>query len=297
MRSNATTTLFIGIWLSLVSQAVAFQSDYISVKAEGNGPDLIMIHGFACSPEVWSGLAREIGPEFRLHFVTVAGFAGSTAPKEEPASYLKTLRDEIARYIDAEELEKVTLIGHSMGGLTSLLVASKESPKVAKVIVVDALPFFSLIFNPLATTEQVLPQAKAFENQLIGLDDGQFEQQAKSSVSILTKSDEKKELLLKWSKESDRKVYAKYLREIMAYDARPELKTIACAVTVLYAHDRAMGVPEAQLKLIYTNAYATLQTVSIKSVPGSFHFIMWDQPKDFYRMVKEVLVPVSAPQP
>ena len=243
-----------------------------------------------------ASLAKEIGPEFRLHFVAVAGIAGSAAPKVDPQSYLKTLRDEIARYIDEEKLKQPTLIGHSMGGLTSLLVASKEGPKVGQVIVVDALPFFCLIFNPFATTEQILPQAKALEKQIAGLDDQKFEQQVKSSVSILTKSDEKKELLLKWSKESDRKLYAKYLREIMAYDARPELKEITCSVTVLYAYDGAMGVPEAQLKLLYSAAYANLKTVSLKSVPGSFHFIMWDQPKDFYRALNEVLVPVSAPQ-
>jgi pimeloyl-ACP methyl ester carboxylesterase len=297
MRRSVITTLLIGIWLSATGQAVAFESEYISVKADGNGPDLILVHGFACSPEVWSGLAKELGPEFRLHFVTIAGFAGSAAPRVAQESYLKTVRDEIVRYIDAEKLKKPTLIGHSMGGLTSLLVASKEGPKVGRVIVVDALPFFGLMFNPLATTEQMLPQAKALEQRMAGLDDQQFERQAKASVSILTKSAEKKELLLKWSKQSDRKVYVKYLGELMAYDARPELKTITCPVTVLYAYDEAMGVPEAQLKRLYATAYADLKTVNINSVPGSFHFIMWDQPQDFYRAVKEVLVPVSAPQP
>jgi len=44
MRRNVTITLFIGIWLSVVGQAVAFQSDYISVKAEGNGPDLMLVN-------------------------------------------------------------------------------------------------------------------------------------------------------------------------------------------------------------------------------------------------------------
>lgn len=296
MRRNLVIALLIGIWFSVAGhQASAFESDYISVKAEGKGSDVILVHGFACSPQVWSGLAKEIGSEFRLHFVTIAGFAGSAAPRADSGSYLKSIRDEIVRYMDVEELEKPTLIGHSMGGLTSLLVASKESSKVGKVIVVDALPFFSLIFNPLAITEQILPQAKALEKQLAGLDDQEFERQARSSVRILTKSDEKKELLLKWSKQSDRKVYAKYLGELMTYDARPELKTIRCPVTVLYAYDEAMGVPEAQLKRLYSTAYADLKTANIKSVLGSFHFVMWDQPKDFYRAVKEVLV--SAPQP
>jgi len=43
MRRNVIITLFIGIWLSVVGQAVAFQSDYISVKAEGNGPDRMLV--------------------------------------------------------------------------------------------------------------------------------------------------------------------------------------------------------------------------------------------------------------
>jgi pimeloyl-ACP methyl ester carboxylesterase len=286
--------LLLAICLLLSGRAMAFESDYLSVKVDGNGPDLILIHGFACSPEVWSGLAKEIGSGFRLHFVTISGFAGSAAPKAGPESYLKTIRDEIARYIETERLNKPILIGHSMGGLVSLLVASHPGPKVSKVIVVDSLPFFSLIFNPFATTELVLPQAQAMEKQIAALDDESFARQAKSSASILTKSDEKKDLIVSWSKASDRKVYARYFRELMAYDARPELKTITCPVTVLQAYDEAMHIPEAQLKQLYATAYADLKTVSIKPVPGSFHFIMWDQPKGFNEAVKEALGSPSA---
>lgn len=271
--------MLLATWLLLMGRAAAFESDYLSVKVEGNGPDLILIHGFACSPEVWSGLAKEIGPHHRLHLVQVAGFAGSPAPKVAPESYLKTIRDEITRYIDAEKLNKPILIGHSMGGLISLLVASNAESKVSNVIVVDALPFFGLMFNPLATSEQVLPQAMAIEKQMAGLDDASFEQRAKSTASIFTKSDEKKELLLQWSKACDRKLYATYLREILACDARPELKTITCPVTILYAYDEAMRIPETQLKNLYSTAYTDLKTANIKPVPNSLHFIMWDQPK------------------
>lgn len=287
--------LLLATCLLLSGRAMAFESEYISVKVEGTGPDLILIHGFACSPEVWSGLAKEIGPGFRLHSVTISGFAGSPVPKTNPESYVKTIRDEIARYIDTEKLNKPILIGHSMGGLVSLLVASDPDPKVSKVIVVDSLPFFSLLFNPAATTEMVLPRAQATETQIASLDDEGFARQVKSSAAILTKSDEKKDLLLNWAKTSDRKLYAKYFRELMAYDARPEIKTITCPVTVLQAYDEAMRIPEAQLKQVYTNAYADLKTVSIKPIPGSLHFIMWDQPKAFNEAVKEILGAPKAP--
>ena len=287
--------MLLATWLLSTGRATAFESDYLSVKVEGNGPDFILIHGFACSPEVWSGLAKEIGSGLRLHSVSISGFAGSAAPKVEPESYLKTIRDEIVRYIGTAKLNNPILIGHSMGGLISLLVASNAGPKVNKVIVVDALPFVSLLFSPIATTEQVLPQAKLMELQMAGLDDESFERQAKLTISAMTKSDEKKELVLKWSKASDRKLYARCFRELMAYDARPELKTITCPVVVLHAYDPAMRIPETQLKQLYTNAYADLKTVSIKTVPDSFHFIMWDQPKSFYEAVKEALAPAFPP--
>lgn len=289
MKQITITVVLIGIWLSSITLAAEFESEFISVKAQGSGPDVILVHGFASSPLVWSAVAKELDSRFRLHLVHVAGLAGSPAAKNVPGSYLEKIRDEIARYIKAGKLEKPVLIGHSMGGLLSLLVSSKEPSTVGRVIVVDALPFFSLLFNPLATAEQVLPQAKALEKRMLSLDDVQFERQAKSSASILTKDDGKKDLLLKWSKESNRKAYAQIFREVVAYDARPELTDITCPVLVVYAYDKAMNVPESQLAELYANAYANLKGVRIQRVAGSFHFIMWDQPERLQKTLDEVL--------
>ena len=191
MKQITITAVLIGIWLSPAARAAEFDSEFISVKTHGAGPDVILLHGFASSPDVWSGVVKKIDSRFRLHLVSIAGLAGSPASKNVPESYLKTIRDEIARYIKVEKLRKPVLIGHSMGGLLSLLVSSKEPSTVGRVIIVDALPFFSLLFNPLATAEQVLPLAKAFEKRMVSLDDMQFEQQAKLSASILTKDDKK----------------------------------------------------------------------------------------------------------
>lgn len=293
MKRNVITKFILGVWLSLASPTFSFESEFLSVKTEGKGPDLVFIHGFASSPDVWSALTQKIGPDFRIHLVEVAGFAGSTAPQEQPESYLKTLRDEIGRYIEEEELSKPTLIGHSMGGFVSLLIASKETSSIGKVIVIDALPFFSLIFNPLATTEMVLPQSEAMETQLLALDEAQFEQQAKASVSVLTKHEEKKSLLLKWSKESDRTTYARYLRELISYDARNDLGSISCPVIVINAYDEAMRVPKERLEQLYTAAYANLKGVTIRTIPHSLHFIMWDQPDQFIATIQEVVETVS----
>ncbi|MEM6822309.1 MAG: alpha/beta hydrolase [Verrucomicrobiota bacterium] len=290
MKRTILFILLLGIGFSFSPRLGAFESDFISVRTEGSGPDVILIHGFACSPEVWAGLADEIKTTHQLHFVTILGFAGtSTEIAILPDHYLEKLRSELIRYMEEAPLEQPTLIGHSMGGLASLLVAGKTSDRLARVIVVDALPFFSLIFNPQATMEQVRPQAEAMERRLLSLTDPQFKMQAQSSVAILTKDDARKAQLLQWSITSQRALYARLMREIMAYDARSILEYIDCEVHVLYAYDSRMGIAEQQLKGLYQKAYSALPRKNFKMIADSFHFIMWDQPDTFYEAITQVL--------
>ncbi len=277
------------VFISTAGRAAEFRSEYISVKTQGTGPDVVLLHGFASSPGVWSRIVKEMSPRYRLHLVHVAGLAGSPAPQKVPDSFLETLRNEIARYMEEGGLRKPILVGHSMGGLIALLVSSQKPATVGRVIVIDSLPFFSLLFNPSATAEQVLPQAKAFEQHIVSLDQEQFAQYTTQSTSILTKTEEKRALLLQWAKRSDRTTYARIFREVMAYDARAELAKISCPVFVVYAFDEAMRVPSTQLEDLYKNAYAKLDSVQIQRVENSFHFIMWDQPARLQKLLDEML--------
>ncbi len=289
MKIQLITKLITACGLLLAHSALAFESNFISIQTQGSGPDIILVHGFASSSEVWSDLVQEISPDYKIHLVQITGFAGSRASEHKPVSFLTEVRSEIVRYINEESLERPTVIGHSMGGLLSLLIASDEVPELERVIVVDALPFYSLIFNPFATADMVMPQAQAMEQQLLSADDEQFAKQAASSAAILTKDPEKRKLLLKWSQNSDRSYYAQYFRELLSYDARPELKNITCPVTVFYAYDEAMGAPKEQLNQLYTAAYANLDGVNIQEISGSYHFIMWDQPKRFILVIQKEL--------
>jgi pimeloyl-ACP methyl ester carboxylesterase len=66
--------------------------------------------------------------------------------------------------MQALKIEKPAIVGHSLGGLLALMIAAKAPDAVGKVMVVDALPFYALLFNPAATVEMTKPfaeQAKA----------------------------------------------------------------------------------------------------------------------------------------
>ncbi len=272
-----------------VSQAEEFLSDYITVTQHGDGPDVVLLHGFACRSDVWNECVETFQDQCTLHLVQVRGLGGATLTVERPEKYLDTLRDEVARYIQERDLDHPALVGHSMGGLISLLVAGQHPDLVSRVLIVDSLPFFSLVMNPSATVESMTQPAESMAKALNDLDETQFVARSKISVANLTQSESRQAQLVEWSKASDRPTYAQLMRELLTRDARDEVQSVQCPVTVIFAFDEDMGISEQRITEIYKKNYSKVPNIAFQGVGDCWHFIMWDQPKVFSELFRESL--------
>ncbi len=289
MRSLAMYVFLLSPCFLSVAVSAEFESPSITVTKEGSGPDVILVHGFASSSDVWDDVAKRLAEVHTVRRVQIAGFAGTAVPVPIPENSLDTIRDEILRYIKTEDLEAPVLVGHSMGGLLALRIAAKHSSSVGSLVIVDSLPFFPLLYNPNATVEMVTPQAKMLETAMLAQDDEQFEARAKQSLNVLTKDETQRDQALKWSTESDRKLYAQLFRELMTTDARPELDRVKCPVTVIFAFDEDAGVTQEHVQAIYSKAYEGLEGLELKGVDDSYHFIMWDQLDSLMELLDDAL--------
>src|SRR5690606_796236 len=121
---------------------------------------------------VWDATVEQLNATYRVHVLHVRGFAGEPAGANAEGPVLQPLIDEIAAY--AAALEKPSLIGHSVGGLISLEAAAARPDEIGRVMVVDALPFYSLLFNPAATVEMSAPYAEMNRTQMLAMTDAQF---------------------------------------------------------------------------------------------------------------------------
>src|ERR1700744_1492891 len=65
--------------LHLFAAAAGSVSDRISVTAKGEGTELVLIPGLACSSAVWDRTVNHLDGHYRLHIVQVNGFAGAPA--------------------------------------------------------------------------------------------------------------------------------------------------------------------------------------------------------------------------
>ncbi len=269
-----------------IRQAPApFVSDRLSVGVVGSGPDVVLIPGFASSREVWRAEADRLKATHRVHLVQLAGFAGEPwAHRDGP--FIAPMVEELARYIRQAGLERPAVIGHSMGGLTGLMLAQRHPELVGRVMSVDSLPFFSALYGPAATVETARPFAEQTAAAIRSMDAAAFRAGQVQTAATMARDEAARAAMIEWSMASDREAMAAAMRDVMTTDARPGLAAMTTPAWAIYAADADGGAPPAMADALWTREYADLPGVR---VDDSRHFIMADQPARFAALVDQFL--------
>jgi pimeloyl-[acyl-carrier protein] methyl ester esterase len=265
---------------AITSPAVAKEPTRFSVTVVGKGPDVILIPGLASSTEVWNATRDQLKSRYRLHLIQLGGFAGAPVRAPVDQGVVAPFVEELDAYIKAKGLKKPAIIGHSLGGASALMLAARHPAEVGRILVVDSLPFYSLIFNPSVTVEQARPFADNFRDKILKQPQTEFENGQDKAMARLIKTESYRAVAAGWSRTSDRGTMAAAVYELMTTDLRPELGKISAPTTVLYAYDSAMG-PQPALDALWSGAYVGAPKAKLSRVEGSFHFIMVDQPARF----------------
>ncbi len=106
------------------------------IKVIGQGPDLVMLHGWSMNSAVWHDLADNLAKHFTLHLVDLPGHGQSDW--QEGALELETLIENLA----TECPQSAYWMGWSLGGLISLAFAERYPERITKLILMSASPCF-----------------------------------------------------------------------------------------------------------------------------------------------------------
>lgn len=109
-------------------------------KIEGEGKPLLILHGFLGMSDNWKTLGTQFVSEgFQIHLLDLRNHGKSF--HSDNFSY-ELMVEDVYAYCKAHDLEKITLLGHSMGGKTAMLFAVTHPEMVEKLIVADIGPKF-----------------------------------------------------------------------------------------------------------------------------------------------------------
>lgn len=264
-------------------------SKRISVQVEGSGTDVILIPGLASSRDVWAGLASDLRMNHRIHLVELAGFASTPAISNPEGKVVAPATDAIAEYILAQNIKAPVIIGHSLGGEIALMLGARHPDQVGRLMIVDALPFYTLIIDPAATSETAARHAAAMRDFLLEQSPEQIAEFQKTSIARLAKTESVRPALVAAGINSDSKTVADAVYELMITDLRPELSRIRVPIEVVYAYDSLYGIPVARVDTMYRQAYASAPDIHFTRIDDSFHFIMLDRPERFSSVVESFL--------
>ncbi len=287
--STRRTFLVFALALAASAHGAEFSSERISVSTEGEGADVILIPGLGCSTRVWREMVRAL-PGYRYHLVQLAGFAGLARGQNNDGPVAAPAADEIARYIGVLGLDKPAVLGHSMGGTIGMMIAVRHPEALSRLMVIDMPPFLGALFGPPGTTpDSIKPMADSLLAMMRSSDPLARRLRTSANLERMIDTLPMRAGALEDAMASDPETVARAYHELMVTDLRPELGAIRIPVTVLYVDSRASGMTERKVDAGYKDAYATLPGVTLKRIPSSAHFIMWDQSEQFQSEVKGFL--------
>ena len=108
----------------------------IVYTAHGGGdPALVFVHCWCCDATYWKAQAPAFAAEHTVVTIDLAGHGNSGMAREEWT--VEAYGADVAAVVQALDLERVILIGHSMGGTVNIAAAKRMPDRVIALVGVD----------------------------------------------------------------------------------------------------------------------------------------------------------------
>lgn len=241
-------------------------------RTGGSKPPVILLHGLTASGACWTPLANTLEREFDVIMPDARGHGKSSAPNFG-YRYEDHANDAVG-LINALRISPPVLLGHSMGGMTAAVVASRK-PNLLRGLVLADPTFLDPKVQREVFESNVADQHRQF------LDKSAEELIAEAKTRHPHRSPDTLELV-----------------------ARARLQTSMSAFDVLTPPNpdyvQLMGVIEVPSLLVIGDAgvvsliaAAELQRLNprlqVEQIPGAGHGLQYDQPERFASVVKSFL--------
>ncbi len=103
-------------------------------QGDSSGPVVIMLHGYTDSWFSFSRVLSRLDQRFHIYVLDQRGHGDSDRPT---GSYdIPTFAADVLAFMDQKQIEKATIVGHSMGSFVAQHVAARAPERVTKLVLV-----------------------------------------------------------------------------------------------------------------------------------------------------------------
>ena len=122
----------------------------ISYLIGGNGPPLLLLHGFPQTKAIWSQVAPELAKHFTVVAADLRGYGASSKPhgKSDHSTYSKrSMAADQHALMKSLGFNQFFLLGHDRGGRVSHRLAMDFPESVLRLMVLDISPTLTMYEN------------------------------------------------------------------------------------------------------------------------------------------------------
>ncbi|GGS70463.1 hypothetical protein GCM10010176_011440 [Nonomuraea spiralis] len=108
-------------------------------REEGDpaAPPLVLLHGRTANHNDWNGITQHFAARHHVFAPDLRGHGASDRPGEYAVG---TMAEDVVALLDHLGLDRVRLVGHSLGGMVAYHVAMRHPGRVERLVLEDVTP-------------------------------------------------------------------------------------------------------------------------------------------------------------
>jgi len=264
---------------SMAAAPATYQTSALEVEVIGKGQPMVFIPGLTCPGEAWRETATHYADRYQCHLVTLAGFGGT--PRFE-GPFIDTARDSLLAYFKARHLTRPVIVGHSLGGVLAMELATTAPEAVGPLVIVDALPFLGGAGDTTATAESARQRMEPMWKMMRSQTQEAYVAYQKNAPYLrsMVAPGPNFDRVLEWATTADRIAVADAMYDISSRDLRDRLPGLRSPMLVLGSW---YGMKEFSTKdaieATFRRQYARAPQWTLALADTARHFIMLDSPQ------------------
>ena len=117
-------------------QSITLDGLQVKYRVQGEGPGVLMVHGWASSSRMWQRMMDDLGSRYRGVALDLPGFGDSEKPGDTWYSMSGYVR-LVNQFTQALGLHRPAVIGHSMGGMIAIAMAAEDGGRLSRLIAIN----------------------------------------------------------------------------------------------------------------------------------------------------------------
>lgn len=117
-------------------------ADGISLKLvewSREGVPLLLLHGYSNEAHIWDDFVPTVAPHYRVLALDLRGHGDSDWHPDGAYGYEDHV-DDIEAILESLEIDRLVVVGHSLGGRIAMLFGGRNPEKLAGLVIVDSAP-------------------------------------------------------------------------------------------------------------------------------------------------------------